>query len=223
MVYPTLLPLMRTPRLRSSQLKWSLRRFKWTRPFRRKTKSGFCACAIAFQLASSTSSKLQLKCDCTRWRTGREAKEKMANGVGSQYPSHYLGTWCIPRRFKWTRPLRRKANSGFCACAITFQTQTTNNIGTREQRLWLGIFSHRCRFVCIINVLEDNMEIYLILGWQQTRYGESDCIFRPRKETCARANCVLEDNYVRCDVGSLEPHTREDILTVKATRSSNFC
>jgi len=29
------------------------RRFKWTRPFRRKTKSGFCVCAIIFQLASS--------------------------------------------------------------------------------------------------------------------------------------------------------------------------
>jgi len=50
------------------------------------------------------------------------------NGVGSQYPSHYLRTWCIqhyyrwyaqlgcqqsteltpPGRFKWTRPFRAK-------------------------------------------------------------------------------------------------------------------
>ena len=37
----------------SSQLNWRPRRFKWTRPFRRKTKSGFCACAITFQLAST--------------------------------------------------------------------------------------------------------------------------------------------------------------------------
>ena len=29
-----------------------------------------------------------------------------------------------PRRFKWTRAFRRKAKSGFCACAITFQTQS---------------------------------------------------------------------------------------------------
>ena len=28
------------------------RQFKWTRLFRRKTKCGFCACAITFQLAS---------------------------------------------------------------------------------------------------------------------------------------------------------------------------
>ena len=37
----------------SSRLNWRPRRFKWTRPFRRKTKSGFCACAITFQLAST--------------------------------------------------------------------------------------------------------------------------------------------------------------------------
>jgi len=30
----------------SSRLNWRPRLFKWTRPFRRKTKSGFCACAI---------------------------------------------------------------------------------------------------------------------------------------------------------------------------------
>ena len=37
----------------SSRLNWCPRRFKWTRPFRRKTKSGFCACAITFQLEST--------------------------------------------------------------------------------------------------------------------------------------------------------------------------
>jgi hypothetical protein len=31
-----------------------------------------------------------------------------------------------PYRFKWTRPFRRKTKSGFSACAITFQTQSTN-------------------------------------------------------------------------------------------------
>jgi len=36
----------------SSRMNWRHRRFKWTRPFRRKTKSGFCACATTFQLAN---------------------------------------------------------------------------------------------------------------------------------------------------------------------------
>jgi hypothetical protein len=39
-------------------------------------------------------------------------------------PSSSRLNW-LPRRFKWTRPLRRKTKSGFCACAITFQTQST--------------------------------------------------------------------------------------------------
>ena len=38
----------------SSRLNWRPRRFKWTRPFRRKTKFGFCACAITFQTQSTT-------------------------------------------------------------------------------------------------------------------------------------------------------------------------
>jgi hypothetical protein len=32
-----------------------------------------------------------------------------------------------PYRFKWTRPFRRKTKSGFCVCAITFQTQSTTS------------------------------------------------------------------------------------------------
>jgi hypothetical protein len=39
----------------SSRLNWRPRRFKWTRPFRWKTKSGFCACGITFQTQSTTS------------------------------------------------------------------------------------------------------------------------------------------------------------------------
>jgi len=72
---------------------------------------------------------------------GGEVEGKLVNGVGSRYPSHYLGTWCIQHyyrwcahlgcqqsteltptgRFKWTRPFRRRTKTGFCACVITFQ------------------------------------------------------------------------------------------------------
>jgi hypothetical protein len=45
--------------------------------------------------------RVRLKPDGTRWRTGGEVKGKMANGVGSQYPSHYLGTWCIQHYYRW--------------------------------------------------------------------------------------------------------------------------
>jgi len=26
---------------------------------------------------------------------------KLANGVGNQCPSHYLGTWCIQHYYRW--------------------------------------------------------------------------------------------------------------------------
>ena len=49
----TILPLMCTPRLPTVGWNDAPRRFKWTRPFSRKTKSGFCAYAITFKLAST--------------------------------------------------------------------------------------------------------------------------------------------------------------------------
>jgi len=42
----------------SSRLNRLPRGFKWTRPFRRKTKSGFCAYAIRFRTSSTLLLKL---------------------------------------------------------------------------------------------------------------------------------------------------------------------
>ena len=47
-----------------------------------------------------TVGRLQLKYDGTLGHTGREVKRKLANGVGSQYSSHYLGTWCIQHYYQ---------------------------------------------------------------------------------------------------------------------------
>ena len=89
-------------------------------------------------------SRVLLKPDGTRWLTGGEVKGKLANGVGGHY-SHTTSERGVssitkadahtsaansrlnwrPRRFKWTRPFLRKTKSGFCACAITFQTHYT--------------------------------------------------------------------------------------------------
>jgi len=45
----------------SSRLNWRPRRFKWISPFRRKTKSVICACAITFHLASTNGSQFLFK------------------------------------------------------------------------------------------------------------------------------------------------------------------
>ena len=103
------------------------------------------ACSL-WGLMFLSLSRLQLKSDATRWRTGEEVKGKVANEVGSQYSSHYLGTRCIQHYYRWCAHLgcqqsteltllpadlnglvrfARKTKSGFCACAITFQTQST--------------------------------------------------------------------------------------------------
>ena len=101
-----------------------------------------------FRNVKCIRSRVQLKRDGTRWRTGGEVKGKLANGVGSQHPSQYLGT-CVssittadvytsaassrrPCRIKWTRSFRRKTKSGVCACAITFQTQSTPQLLLRQ-------------------------------------------------------------------------------------------
>jgi hypothetical protein len=44
----------------SSRMNWC-RRFKWTRPFCHETKSGFCGCAITFQMQFTKISK-QIQC-----------------------------------------------------------------------------------------------------------------------------------------------------------------
>jgi hypothetical protein len=54
---------------------------------------------------------------------------------------------CPPRRFKWTRLFRRKTKSGFCACAITFQTQSTIFLQFVQIALCVGV--HR---PCGVNV-----------------------------------------------------------------------
>ena len=45
----------------SSRLNWRPRWLKWTPPFRRKTKSGFCACANTFHLAPTLLFGFQFK------------------------------------------------------------------------------------------------------------------------------------------------------------------
>jgi len=50
------------------------RQFKWTRPFCRKTKSGFCACAIAFQTQSTVTGNLQLLYIICSWKRVRKLK-----------------------------------------------------------------------------------------------------------------------------------------------------
>jgi hypothetical protein len=63
----------------SIRLNWRSRRFKWTRQFRRKTKTGFCACAITFQTQSTTDSVLTTRCSCHNDNNSRHRVVKHVN------------------------------------------------------------------------------------------------------------------------------------------------
>jgi hypothetical protein len=60
-----------------------------------------------------------------------------------------------PRRFKWTRPLRRRTKCDFCICAITFQTQSTYSTCFVPLKFriptvpWYGVV-HLDVFVCFL-------------------------------------------------------------------------
>ena len=117
-------------------------------PNKRRFKGGNSSRSLFAQLQANFLQELCIilrsECGGTRWRTGGEVKGKLANGVGSQYSHTASGRSVssitnadahnsaassrlnrLPRRFKWTRPFRRKTKSGFCACAIRFHTSST--------------------------------------------------------------------------------------------------
>jgi hypothetical protein len=72
-----------------------------------KGAPNFRVYASHFELkyARLSSVRLQVKRDGTWWRTGWKVKGNLANGVGSQYPSHYLGILCIQHYYRWCAQL----------------------------------------------------------------------------------------------------------------------
>ena len=174
-------------------------------------------------------SKVQLKCDGTRWRVGGEVKGKPANGVGSQYSSHYLQTWCIHitttdthtlvassrpnwhlHRFKWARPFRRKMKFGFCMCAIIFQMQSTNRFITLALggRWWAA--PH-----CFIRMIHDNHFI--------SKHGSSDTHI-PVLTLLISLNNMWRGNVMRINYSIYEfekLNARNEIQTTNTNTNSN--
>ena len=59
------------------------------------SEHGVSSIATADVHTSAASSRLN-------WRPTADLNG-LANAVGSQYPSHYLGTWCIQHYYRWCR------------------------------------------------------------------------------------------------------------------------
>ena len=151
----------------------------------------------------------RLKPDGTRWRSGGEVKGKLANGVGSQY-SHTTSEHGVssitnadahtsaassrlnwrPRWFKWARPFRRKTKSGFCACAIRFQTRYSTLkccavmcscisirefiiVAVAEHENWESMFRLKCCAVVLPPFTLDSVD----RSWNVTAQEHSTFIF----------------------------------------------
>jgi hypothetical protein len=64
-------------------------RFKWTRPFQQKTKSGFCMCAITFQMHYTHLKHRFITVYSTKWQCS------MIFLLVIEYPKIFIGTTCI--------------------------------------------------------------------------------------------------------------------------------
>jgi hypothetical protein len=91
-----------------------------------------------------TYRRVQLKCNGTWWRkegkwrgnwwmewvastlhtTSEHGVSSITTADGHNLAANSQLNWC-PHRFKWTCPFHLNMKSGFCACAITFQMQST--------------------------------------------------------------------------------------------------
>jgi len=83
----------------TSRLNWRPRRFKWTRPFRRKTKSGFCVCAITFQTQSNNKTWL------TNFHKGLEDlwSNSLSRSNAVTFDNVWSGTVCELWRGTWIK------------------------------------------------------------------------------------------------------------------------
>jgi hypothetical protein len=81
-----------------SRQNWRSRRFKWTRPFRRKTKSDFCACAITFQTQSTSHCRfyhlpITIVCDLKKKPTRyRKIRQFVSDLVRNEIPPSTFST-----------------------------------------------------------------------------------------------------------------------------------
>jgi hypothetical protein len=120
-----------------------------------------------------------------------------------------------PRRFKLNRPFRRKTKSAFCACAITFQTQSTKYPGCRSQwprglellTCWNCGFEYHRGHGCLAYWV-----LCVVRQWSLTRADHSSRGVLP---TVARL-CVWSRNLVNEEAlahwGAVAPNKKQNIL-----------
>jgi len=88
----------------SSWLNWHPCRFKWTRPFRRKTKYGFCACAITFQ-TQSISFGTACRSSSSRDRWANPKRRQTTTDIRRNVPEGWNPWLHLGRTLKSCKPI----------------------------------------------------------------------------------------------------------------------
>ena len=119
-----------------------------------------------------------------------------------------------PCRFKWTRPFRRKTKSGFCACANTFQTQSTHwtggCVGRRSGMEFLRKRKIQCPNHQSAESLKWQLNPALILCYLSHSYAQYDC------------NSTIQRNVHSCSgAGEAWDSSVGTENTLRAGRSTN--
>ena len=117
------------------------------------------------------------------------------------------------RRFKWTRPFRRKTKSVFRACAITFQTQSTNNVRvvlvhTVVQVITLVItLKENKQFQ--VSVTHNNISLFLSWRHVSANWPSSGHLYKPENKVCVvqKLHCVyfINKTYVVLSYWNAKP------------------
>jgi len=92
-----------------------------------------------------------------------------------------------PRRFKWTLSFRLKTKSGFCACAITFQTQSTAfqyrvNVKWVREVKWVFVFDG-VLYCCNSCTISKPLRYHFASEWGIIGLSVLHTLLRPGKQT----------------------------------------
>ena len=140
----------------SSRLNWRPRRFKWTRPFRRKTKFGFWACAITFQLASNCP--LSVPNALTAYNLAVNTAEFQYYTLGCDH-STARGNNCISLTPTEGRSIVRSSYKHVClesiCCVLLIKLRTIFVWNTSKPSYFLSCFSFIISSSCVYNFWRD--------------------------------------------------------------------